>query len=276
MRGLRAASLLVVPGLVLQVVSTASASAADSAPSEAAPLAVTLSAAGTVARTYDWSLQKVADAPIRSTGVDGTATFRYTVTASAGAMTESGWTLGGNVTVTNSGTSQDGPITADVTVTTTLGGGSACSVTGGVDAVIPPSGELTLPYRCSFSSTPGGSGTVDATVTWDPAGEASVASVGASAPGSFAVTSETNRTVAVVDDQTVAGQRVVLDPALAWSAGLVQTYSYDLRHAGGPPAPTRAPASPSRPVCRRSCRPRRSAEPRGRSRPAARAPYGRG
>ena len=45
--------------------------------------------------------------------------------------------------------------------------------------------------------------------------------------------SETNKTVQVVDDKTVAGQRIVLDPALTWSAGLVKTYTYDLAVAGG-------------------------------------------
>ena len=50
---------------------------------------------------------------------------------------------------------------------------------------------------------------------------------------SFTVGSETNKTVEVVDDKTVPGQRIVLDPALTWAAGLVKTYTYSLAVAGG-------------------------------------------
>jgi hypothetical protein len=202
-----------------------------------APLTAAVTAGGSVARAYAWSIAKVADATTRTVDASGTATFHYTVTARAGAMTESGWALGGNVTVTNPNTYAGGAITADVTVATTLGGGSSCTVTGGNDVVVPPSGggtgQVTLPYTCSFTSAPAGSGTVSTTVTWDPAGEASSASVGGSAPGSFTVGAETNKTVAVVDDKTVPGQRIVLDPSLTWASGLVKTYTYDLAVAGG-------------------------------------------
>ena len=91
----------------------------------------------------------------------------------------------------------------------------------GQGVVLAASGLVTLPYTCTFASAPAGTGTgtVAATVTWDPSGEAATASVGATTAGSFEVTSETNRTVAVVDDTTVPGQRVVLDPSVTWSPG---------------------------------------------------------
>jgi hypothetical protein len=139
---------------------------------------------------------------------------------------------------TNPNTSGGGAITAKVRVATTLGGGSACTVTGGTGVVVPASStpaKVTLPYTCTFASAPAGTGTVSATVVWDPAGDVSSSSVGASAPGSFAVRSETDKTVQVVDDKTVAGQRVVLDPALTWAPGLVKSYTYDLAVAGGAP-----------------------------------------
>lgn len=231
-------ALLLLPVLAVQATASTSAGASEEGRQEA-PLAAAVTAGGTVARAYAWSIEKVADATIRSTDSTGTAAFSYTVTARAGAMTESGWALGGNVTVTNPNTYEGGAITADVAVATGLGGGSSCTVAGGSDVVVPPAGEgagqVTLPYTCSFTSAPAGSGTVSATVTWDPAGEATSASTGGSAPGSFAVTSETNRTVTVVDDKTVAGQRVVLDPSVTWSPGLEKTYTYDLAVAGGAP-----------------------------------------
>lgn len=202
------------------------------------PLGAEVSASGSLAKAYAWSVQKSVDATTRTVDASGTATFRYTVTARAGAMTESGWTMGGQVTVSNPNTYEDGDITADVAVTSDLGGGVSCTVTGGQDVLIPEVGEgedgtVTLPFTCTFSAQPAGSGTVTTTVTWDPAGEGSSASATDSAPVSLAVGSETNKTVQVVDDKTVPGQRIVLDPALTWSAGLVKAYTYDLAVAGG-------------------------------------------
>jgi len=126
-----------------------------------------------------------------------------------------------------------GDIVADVTAATNVGGGSACTVAGGSDVEIPDSGSVTLPIACTFSSQPSGSGALGVTATWDPAGEATTASVTDSTPVSFAVRSETNKTVQVVDDKTVAGHRVMLDPSLTWASGLVKTYTYSLAVAGG-------------------------------------------
>lgn len=237
--GWRTATLVVLPVLALQAVTSTSATAVDVSPQEELPLSVAVTAAGSVAHTYAWSIEKAADAAIRSTDSTNTATFRYTVTARAGAMAESGWTLSGTVALTNPNTGEGGAITADASVATTLGGGSTCTVVGGDDVVVPAAGEVSLPYTCAFASAPASSGTVDATVSWDPAGEASSASAVSSAPASFAVASETNKTVAVVDDKTVAGQRVVLDPSVTWSPGLVKTYSYDLAFTGSAPGTCR-------------------------------------
>lgn len=202
---------------------------------EEAPLSVAVSARGRVDRTYAWGLEKSADASIRPTNSTGSATFGYTVTARAGAMTESGWELAGEVTVTNPHEGEGEAITADVAVATTLGGGSSCTVVGGPAIDVPPSGQVTSAYTCSFLSAPAGEGVVEATATWTPAGEGSTAAVGATAPAAFAVASETNKTVAIVDDRTVSGQRVVLDPSVTWAPGLVRTYTYDLALRGGAP-----------------------------------------
>lgn len=229
---LLATALMLVLGALMT--TTPQASAADQ-PSEEPVLSAAVTADASLARAYSWSIEKVVDAPVRSTLATLTATFRYTVTARAGSVSESGWALTGTVTVASA--DDEDATTADVGVVSTVGGGSSCAVTGGDDAVVPPSGHVALPYTCLFTSAPASSGTVTATVAWDPAGEASSeassASVEASAPVLFAVSSETNRSVVVVDDQTVPGQRVVLDPSLTWSPGLVRTYSYDLAVGAG-------------------------------------------
>lgn len=201
------------------------------------PLTAAVTAAGTLARTYPWSIDKVADATTRTVDASGNATFTYTVTAKAGAFTESGWALSGDVTATNPNT---WAILADLAVATDLGGASSCTVTGGDDVPVPATGSVTLPWTCSFSSAPAANGTATATVTWDPAGDATSASATASTPVSFTVASETNKTVEVVDDKTVPGQRIVLDPALTWAAGLVKTYTYSLAVAGGAPGACRS------------------------------------
>jgi hypothetical protein len=203
----------------------------DLVPAPEEPLTASVTADGTLARTYPWTIEKVADATTRTVDANGTATFNYTVTARAGAMSDSGWAMSGDVTVANP--NELGSITADVTVASDLGGGSSCTVTGGEDVVVPAADDVTLPYTCSFSSAPAANGLVTATVSWDPAGDATNASVNASTPVSFVVSSETNKTVEVVDDKTVPGQRIVLDPALEWAAGLVKTYTYSLAVAGG-------------------------------------------
>ena len=198
------------------------------------PLELAPTATADLARDYAWSIGKVADATQRTVDGSGTATFTYTVTARAGAVTESGWKVQGSVTGDNPNQYADGDITADVTAATTMGGGSVCTVAGGADVVIAEDSSATLPITCTFSSKPAGSGTVSVTATWDPAGEATSTSVTESTgPITFGVRSETNRTVQVVDDKTVAGQRVVLDPALTWAEGLVKSYTYSLSLAGG-------------------------------------------
>ena len=200
------------------------------------PLVPEVSGSADLARAYAWSIAKVADATQQTVDGSGTATFTYTVTATAGASTEAGWQLKGAVTIVNPNEYTDGDITADVTAETTLGGGSVCTVTGGQDAEVPASddgvGSLTLPIACTFSSQPSGSGALNVTTTWDPAGEASSAAAADSTPIVFGVRSETNKTVQVVDDKTVAGQRVVLDPALTWAPGLVKSYTYSLALTG--------------------------------------------
>lgn len=219
--------VLVLPALALDP-STAAATSYDAG----AALSTSVTAVGQVSRSYAWSVEKTVDATTRSVDASGRATFHYTVTARAGAMTESGWTLAGEATVANADTSA--AATADVSVATDLGGAGSCAVTGGDDVVVAAGATVTLPYVCTFGAAPAASGTVTATATWDPAGDATAATSEGTAPASF-VASETGATVAVVDDQAVAGRRVVLEPELGWAPGLERSWTYDLALDGGAP-----------------------------------------
>ena len=143
--------------------------------------------------------------------------------------------------ITNPNQYAAGDVVADVTASTDLGGGAVCTVTGGSDVTVAEDSSTTLPVACTFATEPAGSGTLSVTATWDPPGAATSASVTATTqPVTFGVRSETNKTVQVVDDKTVAGQRVVLDPALTWAAGLVRSYTYSLTLAGGAPGACRS------------------------------------
>lgn len=177
-------------------------------------------------RSYAWSIAKTVDATTRQVDpATGKATFRYTVTATAGAETVTGHAMSGNVKVSNPNTAA---MVADVAVATSVGGGAACTVTGGTDVTVAAGASVSLPYTCAFTSAPAASGQVTSTITWDPAGPATTATAEGTAPVAFATRSETNKVVDVVDNKTVAGQRVVLAEDLVWAPGLVRTFTYDL------------------------------------------------
>lgn len=220
-----AATVLALPALVLQATAVPAGAADDTS---GAPLGVAVTAAGSLVRAHGWTIDQSVDAVARSVDVTGRATFRWTVTARAGGVTDSAWALAGDVTVTNP--AADGDVVADVAVTTDLGGGAACTVAGGDDAVVPAAGSLTLAWTCSFTSAPSASGSVSATASWAPDAHAT-----GTAPAELVVL-EPDRTVAVVGDHAVPGQRVVLDPALSWAPGLVRSWTYDLALAGGAPS----------------------------------------
>ena len=217
-----AATVLALPALVLQATAVPAGAADD------APLGVAVTAAGSLVRTHGWTIDQSVDAGTRSVDVTGRATFRWTVTARAGDVTDSGWALAGDVSVTNP--DADDSAVADVAVTTDLGGDATCTVSGGDDAVVPAAGSLTLAWTCAFTSAPAASGSVSATASSGPDGQSAD-----TAPAELVVV-EPDRTVAVVGDHAVPGQRVVLDPALTWAPGLVRSWTYDLALAGGAPS----------------------------------------
>ena len=112
-------------------------------------LTVTKTAAGTFDRTYKWHIDKSVDDTLIEIAEGGTATFNYTVKVTPDGYTDSGWTLGGTITVSNPNDWED--ITADVTDTFDKGG--ACTVTGRRRTWSSrQSGSLDVDYSCTFAS----------------------------------------------------------------------------------------------------------------------------
>jgi len=135
-----------------------------------ADLTVSKIATPSFTRAYNWNItKKVTPALIEQTG-GGTASASYAVSVNETGFTDSGWQVGGHITVTNPNDWED--VTADVT--DAIDNGGICTVyssAGGVNpahATIPKSGTVVFPYTCSFSSNPS-SGTNTATATWDKA-----------------------------------------------------------------------------------------------------------
>ena len=160
-------------------------------------LTVTKTAEGTFDRTYLWEIFKDADKTTINIASGGTATFIYTVNVNQTGFTDSGWFLGGTITVTNPNDWED--ITVDVTDVVDNGG--TCVFAGETTKVVPKSGSVDLPYTCSYSSAPSSyDGTNTATATWDkdaaftPTGTAS-----GQAAFTLARLGETNKTVHVTD-----------------------------------------------------------------------------
>ncbi|TME58846.1 MAG: hypothetical protein E6I58_00990 [Chloroflexi bacterium] len=110
-------------------------------------------------RTYNWSITKAVDKTVVKQ-IGGSATFNYTVVATEGGFTDSGWQVTGSITVTNPNDWES--ITAGVA---DINGGS-CTLSGGPSITVLPGKSVVLTYVCTFGSNPG-TGTNTATATWD-------------------------------------------------------------------------------------------------------------
>ena len=194
-------------------------------------LTLSATAAGSFARTDLWSIAKSVD-QTSVTALEGEkVTFNYTVTASPNGYLDSGFALGGTVTVSNPNNWES--VTADVTVSSDLGGGSSCTVADGTGRSVPASGSIELTYTCSFTDTPALTGTVTATATWSQAAAATPSgSAGTTAAAALAMASETNATVTVADDKTDPANPVLLGVA-NWADGPTEfPYSIDKTASG--------------------------------------------
>lgn len=188
-------------------------------------------AGGTYDRTYLWEITKEADQTLVETdGVDG-AEVGYTVTAKPNGYTDDGWTMNGTITVSNPNDFKS--MTVDITDVPNVGPGATCTVTDGDDVVVPAGtlvedvvvpGTASRDYICTVPEQPlyeGGTNT--AVVAWDGGAASSEPE-----PVVFALAGETDKTVTVVDDQTVPGEEVELGQATWNDLGDPTEFTYSL------------------------------------------------
>ena len=198
-------------------------------------LTVEKTAAGTYDRTYHWLIDKDVDDTLIEIAAGGTATFNYDVTVTPNGFTDSGWTLGGTITVANPNDWQT--ITADVTDLANIGGGVVCTVVGGTGVVVPMAtvagpGEVTLNYSCTFTGEPAYTGLNTATADWS--GDLDAVSPTTSDSGTAAIgltlDQETYKVITVVDDKTDPLNPVTLG-TWDWADG-AHTFEYALDKDG--------------------------------------------
>ena len=189
------------------------------------PLGIDQAAAGSLDREFLWLIDKSVDQTTVTLDNGQSATFAYTVTVTPNGVADSGYTLAGAGTVSNPNDFED--IVADLAVTSDLGGGVDCAVTGGgQDVVVPKGGSVPFAYTCTFTGTPSLTGTVTASATWDPVAAATADSSASKAlPVTLGVDTETNRTITVTDDKTDPANPVELGTATYDDGEASFTYS---------------------------------------------------
>lgn len=190
-------------------------------------MTVSSNAAASFDRTYHWDLDKGVDSNSKDADASGEANFDYTVEATPDGSTDSAWALSGEIEVSNAST---GALTASVTSGLDVGGGAACSVDGGVNAVFTAGQTRTFDLECTFTSEPAYNGTRTVTVAWGGG-----TTISTTAPVTFTVDGETDRTVEVRDDKTDPANPVTLGQATWNAAGtpIVFPYSLTLHGVGG-------------------------------------------
>lgn len=190
-------------------------------------LTVTKTAAASKDRLYKWLIDKSVDDTRIEIAQGGTATFNYTVEVTPDGYTDSGYVLGGTITIVNPNDFQD----VIVDVTDTLDQGGTCAVTEAAPHIVPRSGSLTLHYTCD---TDGSTTNNHAAVTWNsalyttPHGSAT-----ADAAMSFALDTETNKTITVVDDKTDPANPVTLGTSDFYAGPFVFSYSLEKQGVAG-------------------------------------------
>ena len=190
-------------------------------------LTVSKTAAGTFNRTYLWSIAKDVDKTKVDIAAGGSYTFHYSVTVTQTGVSDSGWTLAGNITITNPNDWEDITLTS---LSDTVDNGGACTVAPG-PYVVTKSGSLNVNYSCAYSSAPTSySGTNTATATWDkdaaftPNGSA----IG-SKPFTLSQASATNKTIHVTDSYKGSLGTVTANDAAPWAK---VTFTYERTESG--------------------------------------------
>jgi hypothetical protein len=140
----------------------------ESETSDAAGLTVMKDAETAFDRTFTWDITKAVDKTlVNLSHASDTATFNYTVNVTHDSGSDSGWEVGGTISVANP--NEDDVELVDVTDAVDNGG--ACVVSGGgndgVDETIPAESSEEFAYTCSYTSAPApADGMNTATATW--------------------------------------------------------------------------------------------------------------
>jgi hypothetical protein len=129
-------------------------------------LTVGKSAFPTFTRTYAWDVAKsrTTAATVRLNS-PGPATVSYRVTATWSGPVDSGWAVGGEITVTNGNVGD----AYDLTVADAVNDANAtCVVTGGESQTLAGKSQVVLPYTCTYSAAPAANAeTNTATIEWN-------------------------------------------------------------------------------------------------------------
>lgn len=141
----------------------------------ASDLTATKTATPSFDRDYDWSVQK--SQTTSATPIDSSASsvsVNYQVTATWSGPTDSGWQVGGDITVNNP--NDIGSDVTGVSVTDAIENetNASCSVDAGspgsvdpTNGTIPGASSIDFPYVCTYSQAPAASSqTNEATITW--------------------------------------------------------------------------------------------------------------
>ncbi|MFL4476393.1 LPXTG cell wall anchor domain-containing protein, partial [Paeniglutamicibacter sp. MACA_103] len=163
-------------------------------------LEVTKDVTATFDRDYDWKIEKDVDKTSFNVDGDGNVVANYTVTATQNGHTDSGWNLGGKITVHNP--NDFGSITANVQDTLDLEGIS-CTVVDGQDMEISAGDTVELSYTCDVAAGVDeadytGVITNTATAAWGEGRSASSDAVVVD----FTIDQATDASVDVFDDKT--------------------------------------------------------------------------
>ncbi|WP_229791202.1 prealbumin-like fold domain-containing protein, partial [Zhihengliuella salsuginis] len=170
-----------------------------------APLMVDKSIDGSFDRLYLWDVSKDVDRTTVTVGEeDPVPEFGYTVLATPGGVVDSGFELGGTITVENPNSFASGWIVAEVEDTISVEG-LVCTVAdddlnADGTVTIAPSSQVVLDYTCTTDGvTAETTGENTAVVTWHDGQRSAMSDP---VPVAFDLDAETDRTVDVLDDKT--------------------------------------------------------------------------
>ena len=187
-------------------------------------------------RDYDWSIDKQVDQTRIEMAGDGKTAARYTVTATPSAPQDSAKKVSGTIHIENPNT-MVGELTATVKDVISIPGAS-CAINGtdadpdaaGFQVILDDGEKAALDYDCLIpqGTNIDGSYTNTPIVTWGKG-----RSAGDPVQFVFDEVKTTDKTVEVVDDKTIAGERIVLGTADVNAESNIFTYELDLVGTAG-------------------------------------------